>query len=264
VRPVVGVTAWATVLRQPPSDFRYQTAPENYLQALRAAGLAPLLIPVDSDPGDVAGLLDRVDGLVLTGGGDVDPARYAAARQPPTEDVDTQRDQVEIELVRLARQQDLPLLAVCRGIQLVNVALGGTLTQDLPTAEPPRPGHLVLETWDGPAHPVRLEPGSLLYRLLGAEIGVNSLHHQAISRLAPGLRVAGRAPDGVIEAVEYDGARFLVAVQWHPEMLGPAHVSAALFGQLADAVREYIGARGTVPARSAPVRSAPVRSAPSR
>jgi putative glutamine amidotransferase len=236
VRPVVGVTAWASVLRQPPSDFRYQTAPENYLQALRAAGLAPLLIPVDSDPGDVAGLLDRVDGLVLTGGGDVDPAQYAAARLPPTDDVDSQRDQVEIALIRLARQRDVPALAICRGIQVVNVALGGTLTQDLPTADPPRPGHLVLETWDGPTHPVRLEPGSLLHRLLGPEIGVNSLHHQAISRLAPDLRVAGRAPDGVIEAVECDGARFLVAVQWHPEMLGPAHVSAALFGQLAAAI----------------------------
>lgn len=236
--PVVGVTAWSTVVPDVPVDLPHQVVAENYLGALQSAGLTPLLIPVNGDPAGAADMLDRLDGLVLTGGGDMAPAVYGAAQQPQTANVDTRRDALEIRLVELARERDLPLLAICRGIQVVNVALGGTLIQDLPTTDPPSPGHMVIDAWNGVAHPVRLKQGSRLHGLLGAEISVNSLHHQGIATLAPGLRAVGRAPDGLIEAVEDPDARFLVAVQWHPEMLGPEHVTSVLFREFAAAARE--------------------------
>jgi putative glutamine amidotransferase len=203
---------------------------------LGAAGLAALLIPVSGSTDSAADLVGRVDGLLLTGGGDVAPERYAAQRRPEASGIDARRDAVEIELVRLACRRGLPILAVCRGIQLLNVALGGTLIQDLPTGDPPRPGHMIRQSWNAAAHRVSVEPGTLLYRLLGPEAIVNSLHHQAVETVAPGLRVAARAPDGVIEAVEDSGTRFVVGLQWHPEMLGPDHASFAVFQQFAAAV----------------------------
>jgi len=212
-----------------------QAVPDNYLELLDSVGLAALLIPVSGPPGRAAELADRIEGLLLTGGGDVDPAAYAAPRRPQTVGVNRRRDDVEIELARLACRRGLPVLAVCRGIQLLNVALGGTLVQDLPTADPPRPGHMAAQSWNTAAHPVRLEPGTLLRRLLGPEVAVNSLHHQAVDMVAPGLLVAGRAPDGVIEAVEDSGAQFVVGLQWHPEMLGPDHPSTAVFREFAAA-----------------------------
>ena len=108
--------------------------------------------------------------------------------------------------------------------------------QDLPTDDPPHPGHMVVETWDGSTHPVRPEPGTLLHRLLGPEVAVNSLHHQAVGVVAPGMRVAARAPDGVIEAIEDTGPQFVMGLQWHPEMLGLGHPSVAVFRQFAAAV----------------------------
>lgn len=208
---------------------------------LGAAGLAALLIPVSGPADSAAGLLDRVDGLLLTGGGDVAPEQYAARQRAQTSGINARRDAVEIELVRLACRRGLPILAVCRGIQLMNVALGGTLVQDLPTADPPRQGHMALQSWNGAAHQVLVEPGTLLRRLLGPEASVNSLHHQAVETVAPGLRVAARAPDGVIEAVEDSGTRFVVGLQWHPEMLGSDHASFAVFRQFAAAITEAVG-----------------------
>jgi putative glutamine amidotransferase len=236
VRPVVGVTACPAVITEDQLPLMHQAVPDCYLELLDFAGLSALLIPVHGSADAAADLLGRVDGLVFTGGGDVAPARYATAQAAQTAGVDPGRDDVEIELARLARRRDLPVLAVCRGIQLLNVALGGTLVQDLPTADPPRAGHMAVASWNGDAHAVRLEPGTILHRLLGPEIIVDSLHHQAVSRLAPGLRVAGRAPDGVIEAVEDPAARFTVGLQWHPEMLGTGHPSSAVFAGFGEAV----------------------------
>jgi putative glutamine amidotransferase len=123
---------------------------------LGAAALTALLIPVSGSTDSAADLVGRVDGLLLTGGGDVAPEKYAAQQHPETSGIDARRDAVEMELVRLACRRALPILAVCRGIQLLNVALGGTLIQDLPTADPPRPGHMVRESWNGAAHRFRL------------------------------------------------------------------------------------------------------------
>jgi putative glutamine amidotransferase len=176
VRPVVGITAWPTAVAQDPAAIAVQAVPDDYLELLDHVGLAALLIPVSGPASHAAALVDRVDGVLLTGGGDVSPARYAAPQQPETTGVNPCRDELEIELVTLACRRGLPVLAVCRGIQLLNVALGGTLVQDLPTADPRRPGHMVPERWNTAAHPVRLMPGTLLHRLLGPEVNVNSLH----------------------------------------------------------------------------------------
>jgi putative glutamine amidotransferase len=240
VRPVVGITAWPVAVAEGFADLPVQAVPDNYLEMLGAAGLAALLIPVSGSTDSAADLVGRVDGLLLTGGGDVAPEKYAAQRRPETSGIDARRDAVEIELVRLARRRGLPIMAVCRGIQLLNVALGGTLIQDLPTAGPPRPGHMVRQSWNGAAHRVSVQPGTLLYRVLGPEVTVNSLHHQAVETVAPGLRVAACAPDGVIEAVEDSGTRFIVGLQWHPEMLGSDHTSFAVFQQFAAAVAEAV------------------------
>jgi putative glutamine amidotransferase len=251
MRPVVGITAWPVQVAAEHAPVPVQAVPDDYFGLLDAVGLAASLIPVTGSAGGVADLVDRIDGLLLTGGGDVDPAAYAAPQEPRTAGVNRVRDDVEIELVQLARQRELPILAVCRGIQLLNVALGGTLIQDLPTADPPRPGHMAVQVPNGAAHVVRLEPGTLLHRLLGPEVSVNSLHHQAVAAVAPGMRVAARAPDGVIEAIEggaggENGGRFVVGLQWHPEMLGPQHPSVAVF-------RQFAAAAGTARAAVSPV-----------
>ncbi len=241
----MGVTAWATVFPGEHAAMMHQAVPDCYLELLDDAGLAAVLIPVHGSAADAAVLLSRVDGLVLTGGGDVAPARYGAAQAAQTGEVDGRRDDVEIELVRQARLRELPVLAICRGIELLNVALGGTLVQDLPTATPPCPGHMALGSWNSDAHAVRIEPGTMLHRLLGPSVVVNSLHHQAVDRPAPGLRVAARAPDGVIEAVEDPAARFVLGLQWHPEMLGHDHPSSVVFTEFGAAVRAARSSEGS-------------------
>jgi putative glutamine amidotransferase len=202
----------------------------TYVRALEGAGLVPLAVPTMLAPERAAAALDAVRGLVLTGGEDVAPQRYGAVPHPRLGDVDPVRDAAELALIAAARARRLPILAICRGIQILNVALGGTLYQDL-DSERPGPVSHAGET----KHTVRVEPGSLLARTLGAQAGtVNSRHHQAIRDLAPGLRAVAWAADGVIEGVEPADATapWTVAVQWHPEDLN----ERALFDGFARAV----------------------------
>jgi putative glutamine amidotransferase len=181
-----------------------------YQQALVAAGVDPVLsganFPVT---------LDGFDGLVLTGGSDVDPALYGEPRGTHTDEPDHERDRIEFELLRQALTLDLPVLAICRGLQIVNVFHGGSLHQHL---EPPERHQRVAGKKSEPIHTVAVESDSLLSRIAQSEVlQVNSRHHQGIARLGEGLRVTARAPDGVVEAVERPDKRFFVAVQWHPE-----------------------------------------------
>lgn len=201
-----------------------------YVEALERVGLTPLALPTLIDPRRAAGALDAMAGLVLTGGEDVDPARYGAARHPRLGEVDPRRDAVEIELIRAARSRGLPVLAICRGVQILNVALGGTLYQDLSTE---CPGPIDHADTDG-RHPIAVDAGTLMARALGRrELDVNSRHHQAVRVPAPDLRVVARAPDGVIEGVELAGpGPWLLGVQWHPEDL----TEAGLFAAFAEAV----------------------------
>lgn len=171
-----------------------------YAEAVLAAGLEPAPI----SPGEKRGL-DGMRGLVLTGGGDVDPSLYGAEPHPLTKNVFRERDELERELIEEAERRELPILGVCRGLQMLNVARGGTLRQHID-------GHKEVE------HTVVPEPGSQIAVFVGGEdYAVNSRHHQAAERLGSGLAVTARAADGVIEAVEDPERRFVVAVQWHPE-----------------------------------------------
>lgn len=187
-----------------------------YVRALAGTGLVPVLVPPLLDPAAAGAVLDRVEGLLLTGGEDVEPARYGAPPHAKLGEVDRARDAVELALIAEARRHELPILAICRGIQILNVALGGTLYQDLASE---RPG--ALDHADpGGRHGLRVAPGSLLHKTLGGgRAMVNSRHHQAIRDLAPGLRAAAWAEDGVIEGAEPSdrAAPWTLAVQWHPE-----------------------------------------------
>jgi putative glutamine amidotransferase len=187
-----------------------------YVRALTRAGLVPLLVPPVLDPDAACAALDRVQGLVLTGGEDVEPSRYRAAPHPRLGETDPARDAVELALIAGAEQRRLPILAICRGIQILNVALGGTLYQDLASERAGPIDHADTAA----RHGLRVEPHSLLHGTLGiAATNVNSRHHQAIRELAPSLRATAWAEDGVIEGVEpADGAApWMLAVQWHPE-----------------------------------------------
>jgi putative glutamine amidotransferase len=196
---------------------------EQYIQAIEAAGGIPLLIHLTRDTAVLDAHYRRCDGLLFAGGGDVDPKHFGAAPHPQLGTVEELRDQVELALARRAAADGLPLLGICRGIQLLNVALGGTLYQDIPTELPGALDHYASR--NGPdrahmAHSIALEPDSWLATQLGAaELPANTFHHPALREVAPGLRVTGRAPDGIIEAVEGTGAYFVVGVQCHPEEL---------------------------------------------
>ena len=200
--------------------------PPSYLAAIEAAGGIPTIIHLSHDHEVLGELYRRCAGLLLVGGDDVDPALYGAEPHAKLGVVEPLRDEVELALARRAAGEHLPLLGICRGIQLINVALGGTLYQDIPSEIEGALDHR--ESWlrgDRAylAHPISIEPDSWLAEQLDtASAQVNTLHHQALRDLAPGLRVVARAPDGVIEAVEGTGAGFLAAVQCHPENLWPA------------------------------------------
>lgn len=228
-RPVIGLvtqTQEAVPGRQPASWIMGQC----YVRALTAAGAVPWLIPLlPGDESTLRAVYERLDGLCLTGGVDVDPAAYGEERQPLCDRPDPARDWTDLALVRWAAAEGKPVFGICRGIQAINVACGGSLYQDVaryhagaikhdyfnPPAQYPR-DHL--------AHDVRIEPGSRLRELLGAErVEVNSLHHQGIKRLAPGLTATAFAPDGLIEAIERSDGPFLMGVQWHPEEMVEAH-----------------------------------------
>ena len=202
-----------------------------YVRALESAGLVPLAVPTMLAPERAGAALTAVRGLVLTGGEDVAPDRYGATPHPRLGDVDPGRDAAELALIAAARARRVPILAICRGIQILNVALGGTLYQDLDSE---RPGP-VPHSDETARHAVRVEAGSLLERTLGTRsASVNSRHHQAIRDLAPGLKAVAWADDGVIEAAEPADttAPWTVAVQWHPEDL----TERALFEGFARAV----------------------------
>lgn len=180
----------------------------------------------------VLALLSRVDGLLLTGGGDVSPALYGAEPAPETAGCDDERDHAEAALVHAAMAARIPILAVCRGIQILNVACGGTLVQHLPavTAQP----HLVIDRSREVVHSVELQPGSELRRIVGVDsLGVNSLHHQAVKRVGTGLRPVAWAGDGTIEALEGQ-AGLVIGVQWHPELLANQSEQIRLFEWLVE------------------------------
>ena len=193
---------------------------EAYVDAVREAGLTPLVVP-PLPAEELPAIADAVAGIVLTGGEDVGPAHYGAAPAAPTTSVHGRRDECELALARLAHDRRIPTLAICRGIQLVNVAFGGTLVQDIATERPSNIEHDLSEQRTSRVHDVRVDPDSRLGTVIGSEtISVNSSHHQAIAKVASKLRISARAPDGIIEGAEWVADDWwMLAVQWHPEEL---------------------------------------------
>ena len=217
--PIIGVT---TSAERTAKGVERSFLNAAYIRAVERAGGVPLLLTPHHSPAALARFAELVDGLLLTGGGDIDPARWGEPRHPTTDLVSTERDELELERVtRQAIDTGLPLLAICRGLQVVNVALNGTLHQHVPDVFGDSIAHAQSGARSDASHEVTIEPGTLLADLARAErLSVNSFHHQAIKDLGDGLEPVAWAEDKVIEAVELPGARgFVLAVQWHPEEL---------------------------------------------
>ena len=212
-RPVIGLTTYAEPATMLVWQREFAMLPASYVAATEQAGGIAVLLPPQGAGADE--VLDRVDGLVLTGGADVDPQRYGQEPAEWTSPPRVLRDEWELALTQAALRRDLPLLAICRGLQILNVALGGSLYQHLPEVT----GHERHQPAPGVfgAVGVNITPGTRTARLIGPRVHASCHHHQALARLAPGLRVTGRADDGTVEAVEVLGRAFAVGVQWHPE-----------------------------------------------
>jgi len=219
---------------------RYAT-PQTYVHAVIRAGGLPVVLPAAIREGQIPYLMDRLDGLLLSGGGDIAVECYGGPESPLVENVDRERDRAELALVRLALRNQKPLLAICRGIQVLNVACDGTLYADIGAQIPDALLHLPADDQppDSTSHPVCLAAGSQLAAILGQEeVTVNSLHHQAARRLGQGLAVTARAPDGVVEGLEYPHHPFCVGVQWHPELeIGNQEGMERLFQALVQAAK---------------------------
>ena len=196
--------------------------PDSYIRALLRANAIPLIIPVIQPRHVLEDLFHRIDGLMLIGGPDLDPVHFNQAPVPGLRKVTPPRDAVELEVTRWALDTELPILAICRGIQVLNVTVGGTLWQDIGSQVPTAAKHDYHPNFpeDFLAHSIKTVKGSRLAGIVGVgDVAVNSLHHQAIDKLGRGLRITAFAPDGIIEAVEGTGNGWVVGVQWHPEWL---------------------------------------------
>jgi putative glutamine amidotransferase len=224
MKPIIGITSCSRV--------------GDYVESVKRAGGEPVVLDAAGDP---ASALDRIDALLLTGGLDVDPALYGEAPHPATE-IDAERDRFEIPLSRDAVARDLPVFAICRGVQVLNVAEGGTLVQDIPSATTTGLIHSIDIPKDHAAHEVRVTPGTRLAASLGAALpqvtcAVLRRHHQAVGRVAPSFVVSAVSPDGVIEAIERPASAFCVGVQWHPENFWRTGEFGPLFAAFVDAAR---------------------------
>ncbi len=224
--------------------FAYTT----YIEALRRAGAVPVLIP--PQPENAAELVESLDGIVLAGGEDCDPALYGQARHPRVVDLmNAARQTNDLTLAKVARERGIPLLGICLGLQMMNVAGGGTLVQDIDSAIETEIQHASIPE-DRARHDVIVEKGTKLASIVPAiELNVNSSHHQAIADVAEGLRVTAHAPDGVVEGLEDPRHPFYVGVQWHPEDMSGEGSAVTLFDAFVKAAREYAQSKQTVAAR---------------
>jgi putative glutamine amidotransferase len=230
-RPAIGICTPLERARWSAWDQDAFLLPRNYVDAVnRAGGLALLLAPDPALIGEPDEVLDRIDGLMLVGGADIDPAAYGAEAHDATTGSVPERDAFEVALVRRALERDMPVLGICRGMQVLNVACGGTLHQHLPELVGHEDHRRVLGSFDGSDHDVRLVPGSLAARAAGEELhATKSHHHQGVDRVGDGLVVTGRAAmDQLPEALEVERKRFALGVQWHPEADERSRLIAAL------------------------------------
>lgn len=249
MKPLIGLTPTPELLDMEHGSFRRHALSDNYSLAVEAAGGIPVMLPAHLR--DIKAVLDRLDGVIITGGGDIDPVRYGQDPHEETAGIDTERDEFELAILHTALEQDMPVLGICRGLQIFNVALGGTLVQDVGELFPHATEHrqqalkvhheetfqtALLASGD---HPLRA-------MIAGDTVEINSFHHQGINTLADSLQVMATTQDGLIEAVYYPEATHAMAVQWHPEMLAPHQdEAAALFRSLVEAATQYSANRLT-------------------
>jgi putative glutamine amidotransferase len=234
--PLVGITTSISVGQTPERAY----VNSAYLHAVQQAGGVPVLLPPQLSKSSLERLVRGLDAVLLTGGGDMDPACFGEAPHPTLYDVAPARDALETSVTHMALEKRTPLLAICRGIQVLNVALGGTLYQDVGADPGTEIQHSQKEGRDQPTHKVTVTPGSRLARVLGADdLEVNSFHHQVIKALGRGLTAVAWAPDQLIEGVELaDDSRFVLGVQWHPEhLVGGSEPARHLFAALIAAAR---------------------------
>jgi putative glutamine amidotransferase len=230
-RPVIGITTYLTPARFGAWEEEAALIPAAYVNAIEAAGGRPLLVPPSTEA--IEETLDRLDGLLFSGGSDLDPEVYGQEAHPETNGIVPERDRAEIALLRAALERDMPVLAVCRGSQVLNVALGGDLVQHLPEiVGDEKHKHTAGEFAD---HDVDLVTGTRVQEILGDHAPVKSHHHQGYGKIGDGLREAARAEDGTIEALEDPSRRFAMGVLWHPE----AGEDLALFEALVAEARTY-------------------------
>jgi len=229
-KPVIGITTYLTPASWGAWHLEAVLVPASYVRAVERAGGVPVLIPPGASYDET---LDRVDGLIFSGGSDLDPELYGEDAHAETVGIFRERDDFELGLMRAALERDVPLLAICRGSQVLNVALGGDLEQHLPD----RLGHEGHKEVSGTfsEHAVEPVPGTTLAPLIGERTTVKSHHHQGYGRLGDGLREAARAEDGTVEAIEDPSRRFTVGVLWHPE----EGDDLRLFEELVDQARSY-------------------------
>ncbi len=236
-RPLIGITTYAEPsVRWGAWDLPAALIPLDYVAAIERAGGRPLLVPPSAEGIDET--LDGLDGMIFSGGSDLDPETYGADAHPETNGIRPERDRAELALLQAALARDMPVLAICRGSQVLNVARGGDLVQHLPEVV----GHEEHKHTPGvfADHDVAIDPSTRLGSLVGERAPVKSHHHQGFGRLGEGLRESARADDGTVEALEDPSKRFAIGVLWHPE----AAEDAALFEALVAEAREYRAARG--------------------
>ncbi len=233
-RPLIGVTGRSAV--HPDTQMPMDGALETYLEALMRAGAAPVIVPRRLPAEALSAAFQKLDGLLLPGGGDVGPTRLGGQWHASVYGVDEERDELEFTLVRWAAEKAKPILGICRGIQVFNAALGGSLYLDIASQRPESVRHDTDADLprDYLAHQVSIEPGSRLAACWGSSL-VNSWHHQAVREPAPALRVTARAEDGLIEGLELPDHPFALAVQWHPEWLPDRPEAQRLFASLVEA-----------------------------
>ncbi|MBD3306129.1 gamma-glutamyl-gamma-aminobutyrate hydrolase family protein [candidate division KSB3 bacterium] len=222
--PLIGITCSTSLSarqkrRELGGESLQDHVPRTYIQAVVASGGTPLLIPLVEELAVIEWMVSRLNGILLTGGVDVNPTYYQREPHLNLGTIDSAKDRLECQLTQLALRADIPILGICRGIQMLNVAAGGTLYQDIPAE---RSAPVLKHMQDAPmrtlTHSVSIEPGTQLYALIRQErIRVNSHHHQAVQDLAPGFRSTAFSPDGLIEGIEHPAKPFVVGVQWHPE-----------------------------------------------
>lgn len=228
MKPRIGVTSSPSLHE----DRFLEALDRAYVTAVIRAGALPFVLPV-LPPDEVDGVVSTLDAILFTGGGDVDPARYAMVASPEVGGLDPERDAYELALARAAVMRGLPVFGICRGAQVLNVAFGGTLVQHLPDVTGLE--HRAKDQWAEPVHTVRVLAGSRLAEVVGKDVvGVNSLHHQAVDVLGGGLVASGWADDGTVEAIEGTGSTRLLGVQWHPELLVADTCHTALFDWLVE------------------------------